>query len=102
MYQLSHEITDTKRPLQQLLNEVFFEVFLKHPTAMSYGTFATSGPAIPAIQTLGEPGLFGEALGGGRCGKDREVLNALAFGRKLGRDDVPGGGRSQKCTFWRE
>src|SRR5271169_2218611 len=41
-YQLSHGITDTKRPLQPLLNEFFFGVFLKHPAAMSYGTSGTS------------------------------------------------------------
>jgi hypothetical protein len=53
MYQLSPEITDTKWPLQPLLNEFFFGVFLKHPARMSYGTSGTSAtwPARTRIPT---------------------------------------------------
>ena len=55
MYQLSHGITDTKRPLQPLLNEFFFGVFLKHSATMSYGTSGTSGGKSPrgALSRLG-------------------------------------------------
>src|SRR5271169_1943678 len=57
-YQLSHGITDTKRPLQPLLNEFFFGVFLKHPAAMSYGTSGTSGKPPEESKVNQESGLL--------------------------------------------